>query len=52
MRLINWVGDIYREHGYIAALVTIIVLVALALGVSLVAGIDLRDIARWISALG
>ena len=25
---------------------------ALALGVSLVAGIDLRDIARWISALG
>lgn len=52
MRLINWVGDIYREHGYIAALVTIIVIVALALGVSLVAGIDLRDIARWISALG
>lgn len=52
MRLINWVGDIYREHGYIAALVTIIVIVALALGVSLVAGIDLRDIARWLSALG
>jgi len=52
MRLITWIGDIYREHGYIAALVTIIVLVALALGVSLVAGIDLRDIARWISALG
>ena len=52
MRLITWIGDIYREHGYIAALVTLIVLVALALGVSLVAGIDLRDIARWISALG
>lgn len=52
MRLITWIDDIYREHGYIAALVTIIVLVALALGVSLVAGIDLRDIARWISALG
>jgi|JI10StandDraft_1071094.scaffolds.fasta_scaffold4831882_2 hypothetical protein len=52
MRLITWIGDIYREHGYIAALVTIIVLVALALGVSLLAGIDLRDIARWISALG
>lgn len=52
MRLITWIGDIYREHGYIAALVTIGVLVALALGVSLLAGIDLRDIARWISALG
>ena len=52
MRLITWIGDIYRDHGYIAALVTIIVLVALALGVSLLAGIDLRDIARWISALG
>ena len=52
MRLITWIGDIYREHGCIAALVTIIVLVALALGVSLLAGIDLRDIARWISALG
>ena len=52
MRLINWIGDIYKEHGYIAALVTIIVLVALALGVSLAAGIDLRDIARWLSTLG
>jgi hypothetical protein len=52
MRLLTWIGDIYKEHGYIAALVTIIVIVALALGVSLVAGIDLRDIARWISALG
>lgn len=52
MRLITWIGDIYREHGYIAALVTIIVLVALALGVSLVAGIDLRDIAGWINTLG
>ena len=52
MRLINWIGDIYKEHGYIAALVTIIVIVALALGVSLAAGINLRDIARWLAALG
>lgn len=52
MTIIRWIGDIYTKHGYIAALVSIIVIVALALGVSLVAGIDLRDIARWISALG
>ena len=52
MRLIDWIGDIYREHGYVAALVTIVVLVALALGVSLLAGIDLRDIAQWLSTLG
>lgn len=52
MKVITWIGDIYKTHGYIAALVTIIVIVALALGVSLLAGIDLRDIARWISALG
>lgn len=52
MRLINWIGDIYKEHGYIAALVTIVVLVVLAVGVSYAAGIDLRDIAQWLAALG
>lgn len=51
MRLITWIGDIYKQHGVPAALVTIIVLVALALGVSLAAGIDLRDIAQWVGAL-
>lgn len=52
MRLIAWIGDIYKEHGYIAALVTITVIVALALGVSMLAGIDLRDIAQWLASLG
>ena len=51
MRLINWIGDVYREHGYVAALITIVVLVVLAVGVSLAAGIDLRDIAQWVGAL-
>lgn len=51
MKVIAWIGDIYKTHGYLAALVTIIVLVALALSVSLAAGIDLRDIARWAGAL-
>lgn len=51
MRLITWIGDIYKEHGYVAALITIVVLVVLAVGVSLAAGIDLRDIAQWVGAL-
>lgn len=49
--LIAWITDIYKEHGYIAALITIAVLVTLALGVSYAAGLDLRDIARWLGAL-
>ncbi len=52
MKLVNWIGDIYTKHGYVAALITIVVLVASAVGVSYAAGIDLRDIARWIAALG
>ena len=51
MRLINWIGDVYREHGYVAALITIVVLVVLAVGVSYAAGIDLRAIAQWVGAL-
>ena len=50
--LVNWISDIYKEHGYVAALVTIVVLVLLAVGVSWFAGIDLRDIARWVDVLG
>lgn len=51
MRIISWIGDIYKTQGYVAALVTIVVLVALALGVSMVAGIDLGSIAQWVGAL-
>ncbi len=51
MRIINWIGDIYKTHGYIAALVTIVVLVALALGVSLLAGVDLGALTGWLGAL-
>lgn len=51
-KITSWIGDIYREHGYVAALVTIMVLVALAVGVSYVAGIDLKDIGIWLYQLG
>lgn len=50
--IIGWIKDIYTKHGYVAALVTIAVLVALTVGVSWFAGIDVQDIARWLSALG
>ena len=48
MKIINWIGDIYKAHGYIAALVTIVMLVALVVGVAYATGVDVRDIARWI----
>lgn len=51
MRLIPWIGDIYREHGYIAALVTIVVLVALAVGVAVGTNTGLGDIIRWLGTL-
>ncbi len=50
--IVNWIKDIYQKHGYVAALVTIIVLVALAVGVGYVAGIDIKDLGRWLIAIG
>ena len=32
--IVNWIKDIYQKHGYVAALITIVVLVALMLGVT------------------
>lgn len=50
--IIGWIKDIYTKHGYVAALITIVVLVALMLGVSWFAGIDLQDLGRWLIAIG
>lgn len=49
--LLNWLKDIYVKHGYIAALVTIVVLVVLAAGVAWGFGLDLRDIAIWLFSI-
>ncbi len=51
MIIIRWIGDIYTKHGYIAALVTIVVLVALAAGLDWAFDIDLIDLVRWIDTL-
>lgn len=51
MKLITWVSDIYKEHGYVAALITIVVLTVLIVGISYVSGISLSDVARWVQAL-
>lgn len=50
-KITNWVGDIYTKHGYIAALVTVVVLVVLAVGVALVSGIDLGALGGWLNNL-
>jgi phosphotransferase system glucose/maltose/N-acetylglucosamine-specific IIC component len=49
--LLTWIADIYKTHGYIAALVTIVVLLALALAVSLLTGIGIGDIVKWVDML-
>ncbi|MBX3012353.1 MAG: hypothetical protein KF832_12635 [Caldilineaceae bacterium] len=46
--LIAWVADIYRTHGYQAALVTLVVLVGLAVLVAQVAGLSLADLLAWL----
>jgi hypothetical protein len=43
MIAIKWIADIYKNHGYLAALATLAALVALALAVSLLTGIGLGD---------
>lgn len=50
--LIRWISDVYTKHGYIAALVTIVTLVILAGAVAYAFGLDIKDIARWLYALG
>lgn len=46
-----WIGDIYVKHGYIAALVTIVVLVVLAVGVAWFAGVDIGALGGWLNNL-
>jgi len=47
-KITTWIGDIYNKHGYIAALVTLVVLVALVVGVAMLTGIDLGVITDWL----
>ncbi len=50
--LIRWISDVYTKHGYIAALVTIGVLVILAGAIAWVFGLDIKQIAIWLYQLG
>lgn len=47
-KITDWIGDIYNKHGYIAALVTLVVLVALVVGVAMLTGLDLGVITDWL----
>ena len=48
-KITDWIGNIYNTHGYIAALVTIVVLVALVVGVAMFTGLDLGVITNWLN---
>lgn len=48
--LLVWLGDVYRQHGVYSTLAVIVTVVVLALIVSVVSGIGLADIARYLSA--
>ena len=47
-RIIDWIGNIYNKHGYVAALITICVLAALVVGVAMLTGLDLGVITDWL----
>jgi hypothetical protein len=51
MILIKWITDIYKTHGYIAALVTIVTLTVLLVGVAWFTGLDVNDLGIWLTQL-
>ena len=48
-RIIDWIGNIYTQHGYVAALITIVTLASLVVGVAMATGIDLGVITDWLN---
>jgi hypothetical protein len=49
--LLDWIADIYKRHGYIAALITIVTLTLLIVGVAWATGLDINDIGIWLTQL-
>jgi len=50
--ILNFLKDIYAKQGYIAVLISVVVLVALALIVAKVGGVDLSILAGWLENIG
>ena len=50
--ILNFLKDIYAKQGYIAVLISLVVLVALALIVARVGGVDLSILAGWLESIG
>ena len=50
--LLSWLGDVQKQGGYVAVLIALVVIVALALAVSLVGHVGIGDIARWLAGVG
>lgn len=50
--ILSWLSDVNKQGGYVAVLIALIVLVALALAVSLVGGVGIGDVAKWLAGVG
>lgn len=50
--ILSWLGDVNKQGGYVAVLIAIVVIVALALVVSLVGHVGIGDIAKWLAGIG
>ena len=50
--ILNFLKDIYAKQGYIAVLISLVVLAALALIVAKVGGVDLSIIVGWLENIG
>lgn len=47
-QLTTWISDIYTNHGWIAALITLVVLSILIVSITMALGIDLADAVKWL----
>lgn len=49
--LIAWLTDIYRRHGYRAALIALAVLASIAAGAMLALDVSPADFVRWLGTI-
>jgi hypothetical protein len=48
--LTTWVSDIYRNHGWLAAIIVLVVVAVAIVGICMAMGVDLGDAVRWLEA--
>lgn len=50
--ILDFLKDVYARQGYVAVLISLVVLVALVLIVAKVGGVDLSSLASWLGSIG